>query len=204
MSDRNYAAMRAAAREPPQACLYAAATLDPMFNESFNMPLPSASQRRYVSLENYRGYSIATYKDPLDEPVYFVGKVPVFAVYFTIDDLGDSITPVDTCFWSPFLAMAMIDQYVALTEHERKLWWKRQGAWPMIHQNYSAQHQLPMLVDSMRNIAAECSDPDLDLLYGDATEFGREMETKIVRALETLHHVPQPKEGEERPIARSV
>ena len=133
-----------------------------------------------------------------------VGKVPVFAVYFALDEMGDSITPVDTCFWSPFLAMAMIDQYVALNEHERKAYWKQQGAWPMIHQNYSAQHQLPMLVDTLRNVAAECSDPDLDLMYGDASEFGREMAKRIKKGLETLHHVPKPQEGEERPTARSV
>ena len=204
MSDRNYIAMRAAAREPPQACLYAAATLDPMFNESFKMPLPSASQRRYVSLENYQGYSIATYKDPLDEPVYLVGKIPVFAVYFALDEMGDPITPLDTCFWSPFLAMAMVDQYIALNEHERKLWWKQQGAWRMIHQNYSAQHQLPALVDCMRTIAAEASDPDLDLLYGDATEYGKFVSASITAALDVIPRTPAPKEGEERPHARSV
>ena len=202
MSDRNYAAMRAAAREPPQACLHAAATLDPLFNESFTMPLPDASKRRYAHMAAYRGHTIATYKDPLDEPVYLVGTVPVFAVYFALDELGDPITPLDTCFWSPFLAMAMIDQYVAMTEHERKVYWKQQGAWPMIHQNYSAQHQLPMLVDTLRNVAAECSDPDLDLMYGDASEFGREMAKRIKKGLETLHHVPKPQEGDEDIFAK--
>ena len=202
MSDRNYTAMRAAAREPPQACLHAAATLDPLFNESFTMPLPDASKRRYAHMAAYQGHTIATYKDPLDEPVYLVGTVPVFAVYFALDELGDPITPLDTCFWSPFLAMAMIDQYVALSEHERKQWWKAQGAWPMIHQNYSAQHQLPMLLDTLRNVAAECADPDLDLMYGDASEFGRAMAAKIKKGLETLHHVPKPKDGDEDIFAK--
>ena len=204
MSDRNFVAMRAAAPEPKSACLHASASLDPYFNESFRMPLPDAAKRRYAHMAEYRGYTVATYKDPLDEPVYRVGKVPVFAVYFALDEMGDSITPVDTYFWSPFLAMAMIDQYVGLTENERKLWWKRQGAWPMIHQNYSAQHQLPMLVDTLRNVAAECDDADIDLMYGDASEFGREMAQRIKKGLETLHHVPKPQEGEERPTARSV
>lgn len=192
MSDRNYAAMRAAAREPPQACLHATATLDPYFNESFKMPLPSASQRRYTEMTPYRGYTIATYKDPLEEPLYRVNKIPVFVVYFALDEMGDSITPVDTCFWSPFLAMAMVDQYVALNEHERKLWWKMQGAWPMIHQNYNAQHRLAPLVDMMRTLAAECSDPDLDLMYGDASEFGKYMEASIVAGLNAVHRSPEP------------
>lgn len=192
MSDRNYVAMRAAARDPPQACIHAAATLDPYFNESFKMPLPNAAQRRYEALTPYRGYTVATYKDPLDEALYDISGVPVFVVYFALDEMGDSITPVDTCFWSPFLAMAMIDQYVALTEHERKHWWKREGAWPMIHQNYNAQHRLPALVDLLRKLAAEASDPDLDLMYGDATEFGKAMETRIVAELETLHRLPAP------------
>lgn len=204
MSERNYIAMRAAARDPPQACVHAAATLDPMFNESFRMPLPSADKRKYAHMASYKGYTIATYKDPLDEPVYLVGKVPVFAVYFALDELGESITPVDTCFWSPFLAMAMVDQYLAMNEHERKQWWKAQGAWPMIHQNYSAQHQLPMLVDSLRRVAAECSDPDLDLMYGDASEFGQRMARKIANALDNIHQVPKPRDGEEDIFARSV
>lgn len=204
MSDRNFVAMRAAAPEPKSACLHASASLDPYFNESFRMPLPDAAKRRYAHMAEYRGYTVATYKDPLDEPVYRVGKVPVFAVYFALDEMGDSITPVETCFWSPFLAMAMIDQYVALNEHERKQWWKAQGAWPMIHQNYSAQHQLPMLVDTLRNVAAECDDADIDLMYGDASEFGKAMAAKIKKGLSTLHGVPKPKEGEERPYARSV
>jgi hypothetical protein len=204
MSERSFIAMQAAAaaREPPRACLHASATLDPYFNESFKMPLPSADKRRYVDMTTYKGYTIATYKDPLDEPLYRIGKVPVFAVYFALDELGESITPVETCFWSPFLAMAMVDQYVALTEHERKSWWKAQGAWPMIHQNYSAQHQLPMLVDTLRNVAAECADPDLDLMYGDASEFGRAMAAKIKKGLETLHHVPKPKDGDEDIFAK--
>lgn len=204
MSERSFTAMRTTQPEPKQACLYASASLDPYFNESFRMPLPDASKRRYAHMAAYRGCTIATYKDPLDEPVYLIGTTPVFAVYFALDELGDPITPLDTCFWSPFLAMAMIDQYVAMTEHERKVYWKQQGAWPMIHQNYSAQHQLPMLVDTLRNVAAECSDPDLDLMYGDASEFGREMAKRIKKGLETLHHVPKPEEGEERPYAESV
>ena len=203
MSDRNYAAMRAAARDPPQACIHAAATQDPFFNESFKMPLPDASHRRYAEMTPYRGYTIATYKDPLDEPLYRIGRVPVFVVYFALDELGDSITPVDTCFWSPFLAMAMVDQYVGMTEGERKLWWKRQGAWPMIHQNYSAQHQLPMLVDTLRTLAAECADPDLDLMYGDATEFGSYIEKRIKKGLETIHNTPRPKDGEDDIFAKS-
>ena len=204
MSERSFIAMRAAQPEPKQACLYASASLDPYFNESFRMPLPDASKRRYAHMAAYRGYTIATYKDPLDEPVYLVGTVPVFAVYFALDELGDPITPLDTCFWSPFLAMAMIDQYVAMTEHERKVYWKQQGAWPMIHQNYSAQHQLPALVDCMRTIAAEASDPDLDLLYGDATEYGKFVSASITAALDVIPRTPAPKEGEERPHARSV
>ncbi|MGH8074256.1 MAG: hypothetical protein ACREO4_09300 [Lysobacter sp.] len=202
MSERNITAMRAAAREPPMACVHAAATLDPYFNESFKMPLPSATQRRYADMTPYRGYTVATYKDPLDEPLYRVGKVPVFVVYFALDEMGESITPVETCFWSPFLAMAMIDQYVGMTEHERKLYWKQQGAWSMIHQNYSAQHQLPMLLDTLRNVAAECSDPDLDLLYGDATEFGRAMAQRIKAGLETIHRVAKPKDGEDDIFAK--
>lgn len=186
MSDRSYIAMRAAARDTPLACLHAAATLDPYFNESFAMPLPNATQRRYAHMTNYRGYTIATYKDPLDEPLFCVATVPVFVVYFALDEMGESITPVETCFWSPFLTMAMIDQYVAMTEHDRKLWWKRQGPWQMIHQNYSAQHRLPGLIDMMRTLAAECSDPDLDLLYGDASQFGKYMEASIVAGLDAI------------------
>lgn len=197
MSERNFIAMSAAAPMTKMACVYASATTDPYFNESFKMPLPTATQRRYADMTPYRGYTIATYKDALDEPLYRVAKVPVFVVYFALDEMGESITPVDTCFWSPFLAMAMVDQYVALTEHERKLWWKAQGAWPMLHQNYSAQHQLPMLVDTLRNVAAECSDPDLDLLYGDATEFGAAMAAKIKKGLETIHSTPKPKDGDD-------
>lgn len=192
MSDRNYIAMRAAARDPPSACARAAATLDPYFNESFKMPLPNAAQRRYEALTPYRGYTVATYKDPLDEPLYHVSGVPVFVVYFALDEMGDSITPVDTCFWSPFLAMAMIDQYVGMTEAERKSYWKQQGAWTMIHQNYNAQHRLPALMDMLRTLAAECSDPDLDLMYGDATEFGKWMAASINAGLDVLHQTPAP------------
>ncbi|QZI85597.1 hypothetical protein CPT_Suzuki_024 [Stenotrophomonas phage Suzuki] len=192
MSDRSYIAMRAAARDPPQACMHAAATSDPYFNESFPMPLPPPEKRRYAHMASYRGYTIATYKDMLDEPVYHVDGVPIFVVYFALDDLGDSITPVDTCFWSPFLARAMIDIYVGMTEGERKAWWKRQGTWPMIHQNYSSQHHLPMLLDVMRGIAAECDDPDLDLLFGDASEFGQHIQKRIKRGLDTLHISPKP------------
>lgn len=184
--------MRTSAREPPGACVRAAATLDPYFNESFKMPLPDASQRRYEALTPYRGFMIGTYKDPLDEPVYEVSKVPVFAVYFALDEMGDSITPVDTCFWSPFLAMAMIDQYVAMSEHERKRYWKSQGQWTMIHQNYNAQHRLPALMDMLRTLAAEASDPDLDLMYGDATEFGKRVVAAIEKGLDTVHQTPKP------------
>lgn len=204
MSDRNYIAMRAAARDPPQASIHAAATLDPYFNERFRMPLPDASKRRYAHMAAYRGCTIATYKDPLGEPLYVVSGVPVFVVYFALDETGDPITPVDTCFWSPFLAMAMIDQYVALNEHERKQWWEAQGAWTMIHENYNAQHQLPMLLDTLRNVAAECADPDLDLMYSDASEFGKAMAAKIKKGLSALPNVPKPEEGGERPYARPV
>lgn len=195
MSERSYIAMRAAARDPPQASVHAAATLDPYFNESFKMPLPNAAQRRYEALTPYRGYTIGTYKDPLDEPVYVASGVPVFVVYFALDDMGDSITPVDTCFWSPFLAMAMIDQYIGMTEGERKAFWKAQGAWPMIHQNYNAQHRLPALMDTMRTLAAEASDPDLDLMYGDATEFGKHVTAAINAGLETIHGLPAPEKN---------
>jgi hypothetical protein len=157
------------------------------------MPLPLAKNRKYVHMTEYRGYTIATYKDPLDEPVYSIGKVPVFAVYFALDEFGDVLTPVDTCFWSPFLAMAFIDQYVALTEHERKLYWKQQGAWPMLHQNYNAQHILPRLVDSMRNIAAECTAPDLDVWHDSASEYGAEVEKRIKKAIEYIYLSPKPK-----------
>lgn len=192
----------AKAREPPGACLYATATADPFFNESFKMPLPPPEKRRYAHLAPYRGYAIATYKDALDEPLYFVAKVPVFVVYFAVDDRGDPITPIDTCFWSPFLAMAMIDTYVAMTEHERKTWWKTQGTWPLIHQNYSAQHQLPMLLDTMRDIASESADPDLDLLYGDATEYGKHVEQRILKSLRTVYLTPKPAEGEDAIFAK--
>lgn len=194
MSDRSIEAMRKAARAPPQACVHAAATQDPYFNESFKMPLPLANKRKYDCMTDYRGYTVATYKDPLDEPLYRVAGVPVYAVYFALDEFGDPITPVDTCFWSPFLAMAMIDQYIGMTEGERKLWWKAQGAWPMIHQNYNAQHQLPALVDALRQVAAECSDSDIDIMYGDASEFGREMARKIAVQLNTIATVPRPKD----------
>jgi hypothetical protein len=186
VSDRTTIAMRAAAREPPTACVHAAATLDPLFNESFTMPLPTAAKRRYVEMTPYRGHTIATYRDPLDEPLYRVAGVPVFVVYFALDEMGDPITPVDTCFWSPFLAMAMIDQYVGMTEGERKRYWKQQGHWPMIHQNYNAQHRLPALMDTLRNVAAECADPDLDLMYGDASEFGKKIEFQITTELLTI------------------
>ena len=64
----------------------------------------------------------------------------------------------------------------------------------------------------MKRIAAELylrgyvlrSDQDLDLMYGDASEFGKAMAAKIKKGLSTLHDVPKPKEGEERPYARSV
>lgn len=191
------------AREPPGACLYATATADPFFNESFKMPLPPPDKRRYDHMAPYRGYTIATYKDALDEPLYRVAKVPVYAVYFALDTFGDPITPVDTCFWSPFLAMAMIDIYVAMNENERKTWWKCQGAWPLIHQNYSSQHHLPMLLDTMRNIAAECADPDLDLLFGDAGEFGKHVEKRIRKGLDTIHLTPKPDEGEDAIFAKS-
>ena len=57
---------------------------------------------------------------------------------------------------------------------------------------------------ALRNVAAECDDADIDLMYGDASEFGKAMAAKIKKGLSTLHGVPKPKEGEERPYARSV
>lgn len=186
MSDRNYIAMRSRAPATPQACLYAAATLDPIFNESHAMPLPSPAQREYEHMAEYRGHFVATYKDTLDLPLYRVNGSPIYAVYFALDALGDPITPVDTCFWSPFLAMAMIDQYIALNEHDRKAYWKKQGPWRLIHQNYNAQHQLPQLLDTMRSLAAEATDPDIDIMYGDASEFSAYIAARMTEALDTI------------------
>lgn len=202
MSDRSYIAMRAARREKPQACVYAAATQDPLFNESFPVPLPTPEKRKYVSVVPYRDHVIATYKDPLDEPLYYVAGVPIFAVYFALDELGGVIAPLDTCFWSPFLAMAFIDQYIAMNEHDRKAFWKSQGPWRMIHQNYNGQHQLPFLVDTLRQVAAEASDPDADLCYDDVSAFGRALEAKIVNAMDRVARVPFPSEDGKTPWAK--
>ena len=166
------------------------------------MPLPTPEKRKYVSVDPYRDYVIATYKDPLDEPLYYVAGVPIFAVYFALDELGGVIAPLDTCFWSPFLAMAFIDQYIAMSEHDRKAFWKAQGQWRMIHQNYNGQHQLPFLVDTLRRVAAEASDPDADLCYDGVSAFGRAIEAKIVNALDRVARAPFPSEDGKTPWAK--
>ena len=148
------------------------------------MPASLRQPLMFYSFDDYRGYGIATLKS--DTPLYRVSGVPIFVLYFAVDDLGDPITPCETAFWSPFLAMAMIDQYISMTENERKQWWKKQGAWPMIHQNYNAQHRLPPLLDLLRSVAAECEDPDLDLLYGDASDFGKALSETLKCQLQKI------------------
>jgi len=202
MSDRSYIAMRASKRDSPQACLYATATQDPLFNESFPMPMPPPEKRTYVSAVTYRDYTIATYKDPLEEPLYRVAGVPIFVVYFALGEFGEVIAPVDTCFWSPFLAMAFIDQYIGMKEEERQAYWQMKGPWRMIHQNYNAQHQLPFLVDTLRKVAARSSDPDADLYYDGVTDFGKSIAGEIDAALDRTAITPYPSEDGKTPWAK--
>lgn len=155
---------------------YYSATLDPLFNETYKMPLPE--KRKYKKVVPYRGYSIATYLQ--DSPIYHVGNIPVYCVYFALDEMGDSLTPVDTCFWSPFLAIAMVDAYAQLTDGDKAEWWKQQGMWKLIHANYRLQRMLPPVVDILRTVAAECADSDVSVMFDDAQEFADHI-TKILK-----------------------
>lgn len=151
--------------------LHASCTLDPYFNERFRMPLPRPEDREYAHVHPYKGNLVATYTNT--EPLFHVGEVPVYCVYYALDDMGDPLLPVDTCFFSPILAMAAIDNYLALEPKARHAYWRMEftGPWKLMHQNYRMQPSLPAIAETLRQVDIEAADPDIDIFFSDASEF---------------------------------
>lgn len=156
------------------------------------MAPPTADKRKYAHLASHRDYTIATYRQ--DTPIYLVGDVPVFVVYYVLDEMGEPLLPIDLPVWSPHVAFALIDTYISLNTEERNGWHREQGPWRLLHQLYRMQAFLPGVAEALRKVFIECSDDDLDVFYNDAADFGAHLLKSlapVIAAIDSAGPVPK-------------
>lgn len=156
------------------------------------MPAPPAKTRKYSHVAEHRGYSIATYQQAT--PVYIVGDVPVFAVYYVLDEMGDNLLPIDLPVWSPHIAYALVDSFLELNPAEKDKWRGAKGSpWLILHQLYRMQAMMPGVAAVLLRLYRECQEDGLDLFYEDAAELGKHIHetlAPVIAALDGAGPVP--------------
>lgn len=66
-------------------------------------------KRKFVATHEFLGLTIATMHT--GKPLYMVGSIPVYALYFVLDDFGDNALPIDTAFISPWMALTAVQAF---------------------------------------------------------------------------------------------
>jgi hypothetical protein len=148
---------------------------------------PKPSARKYASISDYRGYSVALYRSP-DGPAFTYGEIPLYDLYFIIDDMGDIVLPVDIPFASPFEACMAIDLFHYLDSNPRwKLANPNETIWNYLVQNKCMERNVYQIMDLLRNLKLAMQEFNSDPDFGDdPVKFVADQVASIDRILQQI------------------
>lgn len=127
---------------------------------------PSAEKRRYAVTVPYRGYTIALWRSP-DEPAFMFGDMPIYDLFFVLDELGDNALPIDVPFASPFECYSAIDLFCYLEANPE--WKLRNGrnVWTYLMQNKCMERNVGEIMSFFHDLQKDMQSFNPDPDFGD-------------------------------------
>lgn len=148
---------------------------------------PKADKRRYAQTITHRGYSIALWRSP-GEPCFTYGDMPIYDLYFVLDELGDNVLPIDLPFMSPCECYAAIDLFCFLDTSSFRTNNPNKNIWSYLQEDRCMARSLGDVSTFFRELLLSIQEFQPDPEFGDdPVDFMKSMEAQI----ETfLHKIP--------------
>lgn len=140
---------------------------------------PPAAKRKYAHTVEFRGFLIGLYRS--EKPCFEVGEMPVYDLYFVLDDMGDPVLPVDLPLGSLFQCHAAIDLFHYLKDNPAfKLTHPGKSIWTYLQENTRYERHLGDVMNFLRDIETDVRNLNADPDFGDDLQtFQKKTERKI-------------------------
>lgn len=131
---------------------------------------PPASDRQYAAMIDYRDYTVALYRAPANSPAFEVNGLPIFDLYFILDEMGENLLPIDIPLASAFQAFAAIDAYLRWDTPQWKHENPGKSLWELVRENTAAGSKFAEVMDFTREIRSRVAAFSVDEDFGDDPE----------------------------------